>query len=65
MVLVMESDGSLTLSRSQDSFARNYNDGIGQGSAADKLAILGETDLGPGEIQIAALSRPAPLAQGR
>lgn len=61
MVLVMESDGSLTPSRSQDSFARNYNDGIGQGSAADELAILGETDLGPDEIQIAALSRPAPL----
>jgi hypothetical protein len=32
MVLVMESDGSLTPSRSQNSFARNYNDGIGQGS---------------------------------
>ncbi|MFV1498643.1 lytic transglycosylase domain-containing protein [Phaeobacter sp. JH20_02] len=61
MVLVMESDGSLTPSRSQDSFARNYHDGIGQGSAADELAILGETDLGPDEIQMAALSRPAPL----
>ena len=61
MVLVMESDGSLTPSRSQDSFARNYNDGIGQGSAADGLAILGETDLGPDEIQMAALPRPAPL----
>ncbi|KCV81054.1 lytic transglycosylase [Actibacterium atlanticum] len=57
----MESDGSLTPSRSQDSFARNYNDGIGQGSAADDLAILGMTDLGPDEIQIAALSQPAPL----
>lgn len=61
MVLVMESDGSLTPSRSQDSFARNYNDGIGQGSAANGLAILGETDLGPDEIQMAALSRAAPL----
>ena len=61
MVLIMESDGSLTPSRSQDSFARNYNDGIGQGSAADELAILGETDFGPDEIQMAALSRPAPL----
>lgn len=61
MVLVMESDGSLTPSRSQDSFARNYNDGIGQGSAADELAILRETDLEPDEIQMAALSRPAPL----
>ena len=61
MVLVMESDGSLTPSRSQDSFARNYNDGIGQGSAADELAILSETDPEPDEIQMAALSRPAPL----
>ena len=61
MVLVMESDGSLTPSRSQSSFARNYNDGIGQGSAADGLAILGETDVGPDEIQMVALSRPAPL----
>ena len=61
MVLVMESDGSLTPSRSQDSFARNYNDGIGQGSAADELAILDETNLGPGELQVSALARPAPL----
>jgi soluble lytic murein transglycosylase-like protein len=61
MVLVMESDGSLTPSRSQDSFARNYNDGIGQGSAADELAILGETDPDSDEIQVAALSQPAPL----
>ena len=43
MVLVMESDGSLTPSRSQSSFARNYNDGIGQGSASDGIAIFGET----------------------
>ena len=61
MVLVMESDGSLTPSRSQDSLARNYNDGIGQGSAADELAILGDTDLGPDEIEMASLARPAPL----
>ncbi|ARU01609.1 lytic transglycosylase domain-containing protein [Yoonia vestfoldensis] len=63
MVLVMESDGSLTSSRSQDSFARNYNDGIGQGSAADELAILGEDepDIEPDELRLAAFSRPAPL----
>ncbi len=61
MVLVMESDGSLTPSRSQNSFARNYNDGIGQRSAADELAIFGKTDLESDEIQVAALSRPAPL----
>lgn len=59
--MVMESDGSLNPSRSQTSFARNYNDGIGQGSATDELAILGETDHGPDEIQVAALARPAPL----
>lgn len=61
MVLVMKSDGSLTPSRSQDGFACNYNDGIGQGSAADELAIFSETDLGSDEIQMAALSRPAPV----
>ncbi len=61
MVLVMESDGSLTPpSRSQDSFARNYNDGIGQGSAADELAVLGEGTAESEDIQLAALSRPAP-----
>ncbi|MCF6446050.1 lytic transglycosylase domain-containing protein [Nereida sp. MMG025] len=61
MVLVMESDGSLTPSQSQDSFARNYNDGIGQGSAADDLAIFGERGAEPEDMQMAALSRPAPL----
>ena len=63
MVLVMESDGSLTPSRSQNSFARNYNDGIGQGSAADELAILGEDEpaIEPDALRFAALSRPAPL----
>src|SRR6056297_1893454 len=61
MVLVMESDGSLTPSRSQDSFARNYNDGIGQGSASDGLAILGERGAEPEDLQTVALLRPAPL----
>ena len=63
MVLVMESDGSLTPSRSQDSFARNYNDGIGQGSAADELAMLGEAhaDIEPDALRFTALSRPSPL----
>ncbi|BBU59495.1 hypothetical protein KU6B_57600 (plasmid) [Mameliella alba] len=41
MVLVMGSDGSLSPSRAQSSFARTYNDGIGQGSAADGLHIFG------------------------
>ena len=61
MVLVMENDGSLIPSRSQSSFARNYNDGIGQASAADELAILGEIDADPDETQVATLSRPAPM----
>ncbi|WP_306112406.1 MULTISPECIES: lytic transglycosylase domain-containing protein [unclassified Roseovarius] len=61
MVLVMESDGSLSPSRSQNSFSRNYNDGIGQGSATDGLAIIGERDAEPEDFQMAALSRPAPL----
>jgi soluble lytic murein transglycosylase-like protein len=63
MVLVMESDGSLTPSRSQSGFARNYNDGVGQGSAADGLAILGEAETAPkpDAVRLAALARPAPL----
>ena len=64
MVLIMGSDGSLTMSRPQDSFAHNYNDGIGQGSAADELAILGEEEpvIGPDALRFAAFPRPAPLA---
>ncbi|MEL6310777.1 MAG: lytic transglycosylase domain-containing protein [Pseudomonadota bacterium] len=42
MVLVMESDGSLTPSVPQERFARTYNDGIGQGSASDPMRIFGE-----------------------
>src|SRR5690606_3937653 len=63
MVLVMESDGSLTPSRSQDRFARNYNDGVGQGSASDGLAILGETEAAPKPeaLRFAASAQPAPL----
>ncbi|MGB7243513.1 MAG: lytic transglycosylase domain-containing protein [Sulfitobacter sp.] len=34
MIFTMESDGSLVPSQSQDRFARNYNDGIGQGDAS-------------------------------
>jgi soluble lytic murein transglycosylase-like protein len=63
MVLVMESDCSLTPSQSQNSFARNYNDGVGQGSAADGLAIFGEAETAsePDALRFAALARPAPL----
>lgn len=42
MVLVMESDGTLTPSVPQERFARMYNDGIGQGSASDPMRIFGE-----------------------
>jgi soluble lytic murein transglycosylase-like protein len=61
MVLVMESDGSLIPSRSQNSFARNYNDGIGQGSASDDLTILGEQIAEQDDVQMATLARLAPL----
>ena len=63
MVLVMESDGSLTPSWSQSGFARNYNDGVGQGSASDGLAILGEIEAAsePDALRFAALAQPAPL----
>lgn len=61
MVLVMESDGSLSPSRSQDSFSRNYNDGIGQGSAASGLPILGEETEEPEETRIAAVAPRAPV----
>jgi soluble lytic murein transglycosylase-like protein len=63
MVLVMESDGTLAPSQSQNSFARNYNDGVGQGSASDGLAILGETDAASESdaLRFAALAQPAPL----
>ncbi|MGK7755866.1 lytic transglycosylase domain-containing protein [Roseovarius sp. C03] len=61
MVLVMESDGSLTPSRSQNSFSRNYNDGIRQGSATDGLAIIGDEDTEQEDVQLATFSRPAPL----
>ena len=41
IVFTMESDGSLTASQSQDRFARNYNDGVGQGDPNAPLAIFG------------------------
>ena len=63
MVLVMESDGSLTATQSQNSFARNYNDGVGQGSAANALAILDAPDdiAATEEIRIAAIAPRTPL----
>tara|TARA_R110002049_G_scaffold196507_1_gene365581 strand:- start:108 stop:728 length:621 start_codon:yes stop_codon:yes gene_type:complete len=63
MVLVMESDGSLSASQSQNQFARNYNDGIGQGSALDGLTILGDAEIETAatEVRVATLTRAAPL----
>ncbi|GLQ28841.1 hypothetical protein GCM10007927_36440 [Sulfitobacter pacificus] len=59
----MESDGSLSPSQSQQSFSRNYNDGIGQGSASDGLRVFGETaEPDPvEEVRIAALAPRAPV----
>lgn len=42
MVLVMQSDGSLSDSASQNNFARNYNDGVGQGTASEGLRLFGQ-----------------------
>jgi len=58
MVLIMENDGSLTPSAPQTSFARNYNEGIGQGSADDPLAVFGTiTDANEGdEVRVAAIA---------
>jgi len=63
MVLVMESDGSLSPSRSQNSFSRTYNDGIGQGLATGGLRILGEdANSEPAEeVRVAALAPRAPV----
>lgn len=59
----MNNDGSLTPSTSQTNFARNYNDGIGQGSEADGLRILGdegrqdaEPTEGDGTFRVAAIA---------
>ncbi|WP_220800880.1 lytic transglycosylase domain-containing protein [Roseobacter sp. OBYS 0001] len=61
MIFTMESDGSLSPSNSQDSFARNYNDGVGQGDPDAPLHIFGdsaETKLEPdnGTFRIAAIA---------
>lgn len=60
----MESDGSLTASQAQNSFARNYNDGVGQGSAADALTIFGDTEnaAATAEFRIAAIAPRATAA---
>lgn len=59
MVLVMESGGSLRPSQVQQDFTRNYNDGIGQGSAAAKLRIFGERGKQPKELPAATIAPTA------
>lgn len=63
MVLVMGNDGALTASHSQDQFARNYNDGVGQGSSINGLTILGDAQETPvlGVSRTAGVARPVPL----
>ncbi|MDJ0826949.1 MAG: lytic transglycosylase domain-containing protein [Rhodobacter sp.] len=56
MVLMMDSDGALRPSQSQERFSRNYNDGIGQGSAADGLRIFGEDAEKLEELRVAAIA---------
>ena len=63
MVLVMESDGSLSPSQAQARFARTYNDGIGQGSAATGLRILGEDADQTETLRVAAIAPTAQKAQ--
>ncbi|MEO9739386.1 MAG: lytic transglycosylase domain-containing protein [Hyphomicrobiales bacterium] len=58
----MENDGSLTPSAPQTSFARDYNDGIGQGSAAESLELLGTTSVTvESEVRVAAIAPRTPL----
>ncbi|MCI2400891.1 lytic transglycosylase domain-containing protein [Aliiroseovarius subalbicans] len=65
MVLVMESDGSLRPSQSQEHFSRNYNDGVGQGSAADRLRIFSDNETAEQgeEVRVAAAAPRAPVAR--
>ncbi len=58
MVLVMAGDGSLSPSRAQERFARNYNDGVGVGSTSDGLRILGEESRTEGRegVRVAAVT---------
>ena len=59
----MENDGSLAASQSQDHFAQNYNDGVGQGSSLDGLTIYedAKVETAAKEMRIAALARLPPL----
>lgn len=64
MVLVMNGDGTLTPSASQSSFARNYNDGVGQGTAGQRLNVLGQQVNAPssGDIGTSSARIPKPVS---
>lgn len=59
--MVMGSDGALHASRPQDSFTRNYNNGIGQGSTSKALAIFADPSPAPEAAQRAVPPQPSPL----
>ena len=64
--MVMQGDGSLSTSTPQTTFTRNYNDGVGQGSAEAGLPIRGRSagqDAGSAEggFRVASIAR-APRA---
>jgi soluble lytic murein transglycosylase-like protein len=66
MVMVMGDDGSLSASSPQTTFTRNYNDGIGQGSAATELVVRNRSDrqgpaIADGDFRVASVAR-APRA---
>ncbi len=61
MVLVMNGDGSLSESTAQDNFARNYNDGVGQGSASEGLQLFSqgaavESQTTDGDFRVASVA---------
>ena len=60
-MLVMNGDGSLSESTAQDNFARNYNDGVGQGSAAEGLQLFGQdiavdSETADGDFRVASVA---------
>ena len=57
----MNGDGSLSESTAQDNFARNYNDGVGQGSASEGLQLFGqgtavESQATDGDFRVASVA---------
>ena len=60
----MNGDGSLSESTAQDNFARNYNDGVGQGSASEGLQLFGqgtavESQATDGDFRVASVAPTA------